>query len=71
MLDSNQGQKRRVSKIFMHPQYHENRDFAYNAAVLSLSSPVSGIAPIKLATSKQNFLEPGAQRDGLSAGATP
>ena len=57
VLDSNQGQKRSVSKIFIHPLYDPNLDDAYDAAVLRLGSPVSGVAPIRLATSNQNFLE--------------
>lgn len=57
VLDSNQGQKRSVSKIFIHPYYNPSWDEAYDAAVLKLSGPVSGIAPIKLATASQNFLE--------------
>jgi secreted trypsin-like serine protease len=57
VLNSNQGQKRSVSEIFVHPLYNPSLNDAYDAAVLELSSPVSGIAPIKLATSSQNFLE--------------
>jgi secreted trypsin-like serine protease len=57
VLDSNQGQKRSVSEIFIHPLYNPSLNDARDAAVLELSSPVSGIAPIKLATSSQNFLE--------------
>lgn len=56
VLDSTQGQVRNVSRVFIHPNWNDNT-FAYDAAVLKLSSPVSGIAPIKLATSSQNFLE--------------
>jgi secreted trypsin-like serine protease len=57
VLDSNQGQKRKVSKIFIHPLYNPGQNDAYDAAVLTLSGNVSGIAPIKLATSNQDFLE--------------
>jgi secreted trypsin-like serine protease len=57
VLNSNQGQKRTVSKIFIHPLYNPSLDDAYDAAVLKLNHNVSGIAPIKLATSSQNFLE--------------
>jgi secreted trypsin-like serine protease len=57
VLDSNQGQKRRVSEILIHPLYNPSQDDAYDAAVLELSNPVSGIVPIKLATSNQNFAE--------------
>jgi secreted trypsin-like serine protease len=56
VLDSNQGQMRTVSQIFIHPDWN-NRTSANDAAVLKLSSPVSGIPPIKLATSSQDFLE--------------
>ena len=57
VLSSNQGQKRRVSRIFVHPSYDPNSSDAYDAAVLKLSSLVSGVAPIMLATASQNFLE--------------
>lgn len=58
VLNSDQGQKRAVSRIFVHPQYAPLfGDQSYDAAVLELSGPVSGIAPIKLATSNQDFLE--------------
>lgn len=56
MLDSNQGQTRRVSRIFVHPRYNATT-IANDAAVLKLSSPVTGIAPAKLATASQDFLE--------------
>jgi secreted trypsin-like serine protease len=56
VLDSKQGQKRAVSQIFIHPNWNNNT-FANDAAVLKLSSPVSGITPIMLATSSQDFLE--------------
>jgi secreted trypsin-like serine protease len=56
VLNSDQGQKSWVSRIFIHPRYN-GHTLTYDAAVLKLSSPVSGIAPIKLASSKQNYLE--------------
>jgi secreted trypsin-like serine protease len=57
VLDSNQGQTRHVNRIFIHRLYDPTLDDAYDAAVLKLSSSVSGIPPIKLATSGQDFLE--------------
>jgi secreted trypsin-like serine protease len=57
VLDSNQGQERSVSTIFVHPSYDGSSSDAYDAAVLRLSSSVSGIAPIKLATPRQDSLE--------------
>jgi secreted trypsin-like serine protease len=56
VLSSDQGQKRYVSKIFVHPRYNANTS-AHDAAVLKLRRSVSGIAPIKLATRSQNYLE--------------
>jgi secreted trypsin-like serine protease len=56
VLNSDQGQKSWVSRIFIHPRYNGDT-VTYDAAVLKLSSPVSGIAPIKLPSSKQNYLE--------------
>jgi secreted trypsin-like serine protease len=56
VLNSDQGQKSWVSDISIHPRYNVDA-MTYDAAVLKLSSPVSGIAPINLASSKQNYLE--------------
>jgi secreted trypsin-like serine protease len=55
-LNSDQAQKSWVSRIFIHPRFNVDT-LNYDAAVLKLSSPVSGIAPIKLPSSKQNYLE--------------
>jgi secreted trypsin-like serine protease len=64
VLNSKQGQVRRVSRIFPHPKYRGHfTSWNYDAAVLELSRPVLAIAPIKLATAKQNDLE----RPGLNA----
>jgi secreted trypsin-like serine protease len=61
VLNSSQGQKYRVASIFPHPRYN-GTSITYDAAVLKLSKPVSGIAPVKLATAAQNNLEqPGRQ----------
>jgi secreted trypsin-like serine protease len=56
VLGSDQGQKRRVSNIFVHSKY-DNDNLAYDAAVLKLSRSVSGIEPIKRATASQDNLE--------------
>jgi secreted trypsin-like serine protease len=70
VLNSNQGQKSWVSNISIHPRYNVDTK-AYDAAVLKLSSPVSGIAPIKLASSKQNYLEkPGRKATVAGWGTT-
>jgi secreted trypsin-like serine protease len=70
VLNSNQGQKSWVSNISIHPRYNVDT-LAYDAAVLKLSSPVSGIAPIKLASSKQNYLEkPGRKATVAGWGTT-
>jgi secreted trypsin-like serine protease len=71
VLDSNQGKKRRVSKIFIHPLYNPGLNDAHDAAVLKLNRDVSGIGPIKLATSNQEFLEtPGANATVAGWGTT-
>ena len=56
VLTSGQGQVRNVARIRSHPSFNLNT-YAYDAAVLTLSSPVTGIAPVRLATSAQNGLE--------------
>ncbi|MEW6636486.1 MAG: serine protease [Actinomycetota bacterium] len=67
VLSSNRGQTRGVARIFVHPYYDPYVDQAYDAAVLKLGSPVSGIAPIRLATAKHNHLET-AGRNATVAG---
>jgi secreted trypsin-like serine protease len=53
---SNQGQVRSFKRVWIHPDFNQST-LAHDAAVIELRSPVSGIQPIKLATSKQNNLE--------------
>jgi secreted trypsin-like serine protease len=65
VLNSDQGQKSWVSRIFIHPRYNGGTS-TYDAAVLKLSSPVSGIAPIKLASSKQNYLEKSGRKASVA-----
>jgi secreted trypsin-like serine protease len=57
VLGSNQGQIRFVPEYRRHPRYDPRRGFAYDVAVLKLERAVTGIAPIKLASSRQNYLE--------------
>jgi secreted trypsin-like serine protease len=51
-----QGQIRWASRAFTHPSYNPKTLF-YDVGVLKLERAVTGIKPIKLATSKQNDLE--------------
>jgi secreted trypsin-like serine protease len=68
VLNSNQGQVRNVKRVFIHPDYNFPN---YDAAVLELSRPVYGITPIKLASSKQNYLEkPGRKATVAGWGST-
>jgi secreted trypsin-like serine protease len=58
---SNPGQARSPKVIWYHAGYNPNNQ-ANDAAVINLSSAVSGIKPIELATSSQNKLEsPGSR----------
>jgi secreted trypsin-like serine protease len=57
VLNSDQGQVRRVSRIFIHRDYGDPCGNCHDAAVLKLGSSVSGIAPIRLAASDQNSLD--------------
>ena len=60
VLDSEQGQVRRIARlsdISIHPRWSPRTRIAHDAAVIELSSPVTGIAPIKRATASQNYLE--------------
>jgi secreted trypsin-like serine protease len=64
-----QGQIRFVPEYTWHPRYNPQRQKygSYDVAVLKLERAVTGIAPIKLASSRQNRLErPG--RDATVAG---
>jgi secreted trypsin-like serine protease len=60
-LDSDQGQKRGVTSVTPHPRYIPedvrggSRDF--DAAVLQLDAPVTGIEPVKLPATTQNACE--------------
>jgi secreted trypsin-like serine protease len=49
VLSGGAGQTRRVSRIVIHPRYSGVTDAKYDAAVLTLSNPVRGIAGIRLA----------------------
>src|SRR5215217_484459 len=71
VLNSDQGQKRRVSRNFIHPPYNGDTVTTYDAAGLNLSSPVSGIAPVKLATAAQDYREePGRKATVAGWGST-
>jgi secreted trypsin-like serine protease len=63
MVLSNPGQGEIRSATFAewHPNYNPANSDAYDAAVLTLDSPVS-ISPIKLSTSKHNVLEEPGRR---------
>jgi len=56
LSDPNQGQVRFATIADWHPNYNPVNSDAYDAAVLTLDSPVR-FDPIKLATSRQNNLE--------------
>jgi secreted trypsin-like serine protease len=57
VLSKNQGQVRFATTGFIHPNYNGALNSRYDAAVLKLNRPVSGIQPIKLSTASQNGLE--------------
>jgi secreted trypsin-like serine protease len=57
VLSSNQGQRRGVSAVFVHPQYGNPTGNAHDAALLRLTSAVTGIAPIVLSGPNDEALE--------------
>ena len=57
VLNSSQGQVRRVAGIFVNPRYNGRANSTYDSAVLKLRRPVVRITPVRLATARQNFLE--------------
>ncbi len=63
VLTSDQGQRRNVVAIERHPEYTTSEvSFRYDAAVLELGSPVTGIAPVELPGQARNsFEEPGTR----------
>jgi secreted trypsin-like serine protease len=72
-LSSNKGQMRSWKSIWYHAGYKpkKSKNQANDAAVINLSSAVSGIKPIELATSSQNKLEsPGSRATVTGWGAT-
>ena len=68
---TNQGQVIGVSEPFIHPRFNDQRNLAFDAAVLKLKRPITGIKPINLATAKQNHLEtPGRKLTAAGWGVT-
>jgi secreted trypsin-like serine protease len=57
VLSGGGGQARRVARIAIHPRFDGFPTLRYDAAVLTLRSPVRGIAPIGLSGAAQNPLE--------------
>ncbi|HEV3364804.1 MAG TPA: serine protease [Acidimicrobiia bacterium] len=57
LLNSTEGQRRNVSAVFVHPRYGSPTANAHDAALLRLSSPVTGITPIVLAGPNDEALE--------------
>lgn len=56
VLNSDQGQTRRVEKIFRHPKYTSS-SHSYDAAVLTLDSRVRNISPIRIPATTANAFE--------------
>lgn len=54
---TDQGQARSASRWFIPSRYDGSADDRYDAAVLTLDSPVNNIQPVKLATARQDGLE--------------
>jgi secreted trypsin-like serine protease len=57
LLQSGQGETRRVSRIERHPRFQVYDDYRYDAAVLTLDKPVQGIEPVRLADPSDDRLE--------------
>jgi secreted trypsin-like serine protease len=56
VLSSTQGQKRRAAAISIHPRWNPET-FSFDAAVVHLASPITGITPIQLVTPGVDALE--------------
>ncbi|MGH9012123.1 MAG: S1 family peptidase [Acidimicrobiia bacterium] len=61
LSDSSQGQRRSVSAVFVHPEYGDPTGNAHDAALLRLTSAVTGITPITLAGPSDEGLEAAGQ----------
>jgi secreted trypsin-like serine protease len=60
--NSNEGQTEQVSRIQIHPRYNGVTNEAHDAAVLTLSNRIVGIAPIRIPpTTSNSFERPGYQ----------
>lgn len=57
VLSSGQGQTRSVARISIHPKYNGVTSQAYDAAVLKLGSPITGISPARIPRSSSNGFE--------------
>ncbi len=57
VISPSQGQVRAATTAFIHPNFNLSRNHRFNAAVLELDSPVTGIRPISIATARQDNLE--------------
>jgi trypsin len=66
LLNSTQGQRRTVADVFVHPQYGSPTGNAHDAALLRLSTPVTTIEPITLATATDDALEDPRQNPSLT-----
>lgn len=55
-LNSTEGQRRAVKAIYIHPDWNPNI-FSPDVALLELTRPVTGIAPIRLASAADNGFE--------------
>jgi secreted trypsin-like serine protease len=56
-LSTNQGQLREVTRMFIPDGYNFNQASKNDVAVLTLKSPVTGITPVKLPLSTDNWSE--------------
>ena len=57
VLNSSQGQTRRVTAVFVHPRYNDTTDRAFDAAVVRLNRRVRNIAPVSIPAPEDNDLE--------------
>jgi secreted trypsin-like serine protease len=57
VLSSTQGERRVVTEVHIHPRYNEPVSLAHDAALLRLASPISNIAPIRLAGAADDAFE--------------
>jgi trypsin len=61
LLSSDQGERRDVAEVYVHPLYNNPISLAHDAALLKLAAPITTLAPIRLAGAADDRFEAAGQ----------